>query len=117
MAIKSDFDVGAVAISSTLTLDDTPGAAISAVSGLLYGWAIINTTAAVAYIQVFDVAAVGDVTLGTTTPRFVIPLAANGVYHFAMKKPIPFSTGIVVFSTTTTTGSTGAASNAVWFFA
>jgi len=88
---------------------------VRATAGLLYGWSVINTTLAVAYVQVFDADAVTDVTLGSTQPRFVIPLAASGVVNVALAKPIVFANGIVVFSTTTPTGSTGAAVNAAWY--
>lgn len=114
---QSDNDIGALSVASTLTVDDSPGIAIKASAGLLYGWSIINTTAAVAYVQVFEAAAVGDVTLGTTTAKFVIPLAANGVINVALAKPIKLVTGIVAFATTTPTGSTGAAVHAAWYYA
>ena len=114
---QSDNDIGALSVASTLTVDDTPGIAVKASAGLLYGWSVINTTAAVAYVQVFKKAAVGDVTLGTTVADFVIPLAANGVVNVTLKKPINMTTGIVAFATTTPTGSTGAAVHAAWYFA
>ena len=68
-----------------------------------------NTTAAIAYIQIFWLAA-GSVTLGTTAPNAVIPVPASGGVV------LPFDggwktggTAWSMASTTTATGSTNAA--------
>lgn len=71
----------------------------------------INTTAAAAYLQLFDAAAVADVTVGTTVPRWVVKSAANDP---STDPDLPagglkFMNGIVIASTTTALGSTGAA--------
>lgn len=98
-----------------VALDDSPGLAVKASQGILHALAIINTTAAVAYVQIFDKAAVADVTLGTTTPDMVLGLSANQATYFA-DMDIVFTNGIVLFSTTTATGSTAAvtAGTAIW---
>jgi hypothetical protein len=116
---KSDLDIGGSQAVSVLSLDDTPGQAVKATPGLLCGWALLNTAAAITYVQVFDLAAVGSVTLGTTAPNFVIPMAVSTAYHFAFPqgKSLPFANGIVMFATTTPTGSTGATVNGVVFIA
>jgi len=70
----------------------------------------INTTAATAYTQIFDAAAITDVTVGTTVPTWVVRSAANdpsdgdGLPTYG----IVFELGVVAASTTTALGSTGA---------
>lgn len=66
-----------------------------------------NTTAAAAYIQMFDAAAIADVTLGTTLPLWVVKSPASDVSN--PDNPLPqrgvvFQKGVVVASTTTPTG-------------
>lgn len=70
----------------------------------------VNTTGAAAFIQVFN-AAVASVTLGTTRPLFVIPLAATTGFEFLdFNEPgLYFDTRCSAFSTTTAEGSTGSA--------
>lgn len=68
---------------------------------------IINTTAAAAYVQLFDTATVGDVTLGTTVPRLVLPVLAGDV-AFSDLGDVVFDTGVVAASTNSPTGNTGA---------
>lgn len=61
---------------------------------------------AVGYIQLFD-KAVGDVTVGTTTPDMVIPLGADGALNVVWGDDGPtFMTGLTYAVTTTPTGST-----------
>lgn len=45
----------------------------------LYGYRLENNHSAAVYLQLFDKAAVGDVTLGTTVPDLTIMLPASGV--------------------------------------
>lgn len=68
---------------------------------------LVNTTAALAYVQIFKKPAAG-VTLGTTTPDLVIPLLASGgvsLSDVSMKIP---GTGVSLAATTTRTGAVGA---------
>jgi hypothetical protein len=74
----------------------------------LTGYHLFNTTSAIAYVQVFDAAAAADVTVGATTPTFVLGLPASGGATRALAKPLKFTLGIVVAATTAATGSTGA---------
>lgn len=97
------------------TLDDSPGLLVKSTRGLLTGWALLNGAAAVTWVQFFDAAALADVTLGTTTPIMAIPMVASGETH-AVGAEIAFTTGIVVFSTTTLTGNTGATVNGTIFW-
>ena len=83
--------------------------AISDTSNLLKFLALLNTTAAVAYLQIFNLPA-ASVTLGTTVPKLSIGLPASA----AMSLPIALGLkldgqGISIAGTTTRTGSTGAA--------
>ena len=71
----------------------------------------INTTAADAYVQLFDVAVITDVTLGTTLPAWVV---LSDPSDLSLGDGLPngglsFHNGIAAASTTTTTGLTGAA--------
>lgn len=83
---------------------------VQATPGRIWGYHLLNTTAALAYLQIFNKAA-ANVTLGTDTPDWVIPLAANGS---AIVPPIGtliarHGVAITIAGTTTRTGSTGAA--------
>lgn len=70
-----------------------------------------NSSAAIAYLQFFDAAA-ANVVLGTTVPRWIVPIAATGGYAdvewFDMGDQ--YDTRASVFSTTTPEGLTGSAS-------
>jgi hypothetical protein len=69
---------------------------------------ISNTTAATAYLQIFDLAT-ASVTVGTTTPTYVIGVQASGSVNLTFGVPIEHTTGFIIASTTTRTGATGAA--------
>jgi hypothetical protein len=74
----------------------------------VYGWQILNTTAAIAYVQVFN-KALADVAVGTTTPDYVIPLPASGGAVFGPSDiGIDHDTAMSIACTTTRTGSSGA---------
>ena len=76
----------------------------------LTGVRSLNTTAAAAYTQLFDVAAAASVTPGTTVPRWVVksgstdPADGDGLPTHGLI----FENGIAVISTTTVTGATPA---------
>jgi hypothetical protein len=99
---------GGYSVSSQTSLTST--ATISGSAGKFGGIMFMNLNSAPAYIQVFDTTSA--VTLGTTTPTFVIPIpanatAANGVaavHEFSVG--ISIANGIKVAATTTATGST-----------
>lgn len=76
-------------------------------NALIYSITLLNTTAALAYFQVFD-ADSANVTVGTTTPTFVIGVAASGTVHCVFPKPIRFTTGFTIASTTARADATGA---------
>jgi len=106
---KFDNDVGHSQPQFTASVDDDPGKLVQAGETLLYGYSILNGTAAVAYLQLFDAAALSSVTLGSTTPTYVIGNSASAVTARSLTKPLYFANGLVIFSTTTATGSTAAA--------
>lgn len=106
---KFDGDVGHAVPKFSAGVDDSPGVLVQAGETLLYGYSILNTTAAAAYLQLFNAAALTDVTLGTTVPDYVIGNAASAVIGRSLCKPLSFSLGLVMFSTTASGGDTGAA--------
>jgi hypothetical protein len=83
--------------------------AIKATAGTLYNLAIVNTTAAIAYVQLFD-AATGSVTLGTTVPDWEVAVPASSSVGLAQlanaPAGIPFGTAISVAATTALDGAT-----------
>jgi hypothetical protein len=81
-------------------------------SGNLYGFGIENTGGTAAFIQFFDVATAGSVTLGTTQPNSVQFVGANGAAFLDELAPTiawSFNNGMCMAATTTATGSTAAA--------
>lgn len=103
----------AVGFSDLIVLNTVSGTVVQAVARPITLTAIraINTTAADAYVQLFDVAAITDVTLGTTLPTWVV---LSDPSDLSLGDGLPngglsFHNGIAVASTTTTTGLTGAA--------
>ena len=72
----------------------------------LAGFHMLSGSAAAAYVQFFDKAAASEVTLGATTPDFVIGLPASGGATRSYDSRIQFTNGVVVAATTTATGST-----------
>lgn len=89
--------------------------AIKASAGQLYGYHLFNTTAAVAYVQLFNVAA-ASVTLGSTAPTLSIGIPASGGVTVNFDKGIPFATAISYACTTTRTGSSGATCDVNFFY-
>jgi hypothetical protein len=73
-------------------------------SGNLYKLDIYNSNAAIAFIQLFDVAA-GSVTVGTTTPKYVLTIPPQGAASIDFAIPMSFDTAITYAATTTPTGS------------
>lgn len=85
----------------------------------LGGFFIHNTNAALAFIQLFDAALVGDIIVGTTVPNAVFVVPVSGQYTFPISETgINFALGAFVAATTTATGSTalGAALESSWFY-
>lgn len=72
----------------------------------LYSYNIHNPNAAVAFVQMFNAASVGAVTLGTTPPTDWIAIPAGGVIDGFWPISPAFNAGLVVAATTTPTGNT-----------
>ena len=84
-------------------------------AGQVYGWQILNTTSAIAYVQVFDKTS-ANVTVGTTAPDYVIPLPPNSGATLGIGQGVAHANGITIACTTTRTGSTGAVCDVVAFY-
>ena len=65
----------------------------------------INNDATDAFVQLFNVAA-ADVTVGTTTPDYVIYVPASGAVIIDFAWPVLFETALTYECTTTATGNT-----------
>lgn len=91
------------AVTNTCVKVNTVGAAPSQ----LISYNIANPTSSFLYVQFFDVAATGSVTLGTTAPAYVIAVPPYGVTDAFVAAPqFTFFNGIVIAATTTATGNT-----------
>lgn len=93
-------------------------AAVTATAVLVKGSPVIqlisinasNPNTSAVYVQVFDAATAGAVTLGTTAPTFWYAIPAGGVLDKDPVAPYVFASGIVVAVTTTPTGNTAPSS-------
>lgn len=90
---------------------------IKATAGQLYFLHVMNLTAAVVYVQVYNATA-ANVTVGTTTPTMTFAVATHGDTNgagFVLSVPngIAFDTAITIACTTTVGGSSGPATNGV----
>jgi hypothetical protein len=85
----------------------------SSAAGTFGGYYIFNPNSAAAYVQVFDVATAGAVTLGSTTPTMVycIPGNASGgaAANVEYSNGVHMANGIQLACTTTASGSTAPA--------
>lgn len=75
---------------------------------LIYSITAMNAGIAEGYIQVFDKDSV-NVTVGATAPDFVIGVEATTSLHVDFPKPVLFTSGFTIASTTSRTGSIAAA--------
>lgn len=73
----------------------------------VYSYDVYNANSAVAYIQLFNAAAAGDVTVGTTAPDAVISVKATDRAALAAAVALyGFDKGLVIAATTTPDGNT-----------
>ena len=83
---------------------------VAGAHSLMQGGDIHNKGAADCYLQIFDAATAGAVTLGTTVPLRHFWSPANGAWTIETSvEGIKFANGIVIAATTTETGSTACA--------
>lgn len=80
--------------------------AVEVVAGpvLLFNILGYNSNGAASFIQFFD-ALEADVTVGTTAPKFVIPLPPGGGYSDVYVCPESFRTAMTIAVTSTATGA------------
>lgn len=79
--------------SKILAAATTNATSVKASAGQLYGWHFINTTAAIKYVRIYNLATAP--TVGTSSPDFVLPLPASGGAVMAVNDMgIPMTTGI-----------------------
>lgn len=72
----------------------------------LQNYAVSNVNSSAVYVQFFDAASAGAVTLGTTPPTIVKAISSNGTLDGSVLPPFVFVNGIVIAVTTTPTGNT-----------
>lgn len=102
--IESTATSNATGISTLLDADaDNTAQVLKAAAGNLYYIEAINSNAADAYIQLFNVAA-GSVNVGTTVPKAVIYVPAQGGSVRDFNVPMSFATAMTYACTTTATG-------------
>lgn len=94
---------------SNTALTSTVVAVKSSAAGQVGGWVFHNPSAATTFVQFFNAATAGAVTIGSTTPTFSFGIAAGASANVEFTAGIAFSSGIQVAATTTATGSTAPA--------
>jgi hypothetical protein len=81
-----------------LDIDETEDE-IKATAGQVFGWYLYNDGAAEVYVKFYNATA-ANVTVGTTTPVFVLPVPAGAAANVFTDIGIPFSTAICIAATT-----------------
>lgn len=99
---------GGFSVYSNTALTNTV-VSVKSSAAQIAGWALHNPSAATTYLQFFNAATAGAVTLGSTTPTFVMALAAGASANLIGACGIDFASGIQIAATTTATGSTAPA--------
>lgn len=89
----------------------------SSAAGVLTGLSIVNNQAVIIFVQLFDAATAGAVTLGTTVPtmEFTVPVSAGFAPAFPAAG-MRFRNGLQAASTTTEGGATPSAAGVVAYF-
>jgi hypothetical protein len=87
----------------------------NSINGTLNGLSIINNQAAAIFVQIFDVATAGAVTLGTTVPNLEFNLAANATLVPNLGPGMRFRTGLQMASTTLEGGAVASAAGVMVF--
>lgn len=95
---------GSTALTSTAQ-------AIKASAGNLYGYYIYNPNAAAVFVQFYNTAS-GSVTVGTTTPLFMLTIPAASAANLAFTVAITFGTAMS-WAATSTAGGNGAPTTAL----
>lgn len=92
---------------------DEVGAVVKAAKGNLYTVIAENANATACYLQFFDAASLGAVTIGTTVPTWTVRLHGNSTIQLDRGEfPLRyFKTGIVVAATAGRTNNTAPAAD------
>jgi hypothetical protein len=99
-------------IYSNTALAETKAAAVTS-RCLVFNFLCVNPDATtISYLQFFDLAS-ADVTVGTTTPTFVMALSPKTGYNIGLTCPVQFTTAMTVANTSTPTGNGAPATAAV----
>ena len=100
-AVAQALDAAIISATGALTL-------IKGSPGKLWGMFFQNNTAGIAWIQFFDAATTGAVTLGVTVPVWAAPIPASGILTIppAALALLAFASGIVYAATSTLGGNT-----------
>lgn len=118
LAANSGVDIGDVDVTSLpqpsnhyRNIDANAEAAIKGSAGTLYWVHVMNLTASLAYLHLYD-ATTGNVTPGSTTPDFTFPIPTQGDtngagFAFNFGPGQSFTNAITLVVTTTTDGSAG----------
>lgn len=86
-------------------LSTTVKGVLASAAGVLEDYYCYNPNAAVTYIQIFDIATTGAVTLGTSVPKWSIAIPPASAANLS-RLGLSFASGIQVAATTTAKGST-----------
>ena len=99
--ISAALDAAIISASGALTL-------IKGSAGNLWGMFFQNNTAGIAWIQFFDAATTGAVTLGVTVPVWAAPIPASGILTIppGARALLAFVNGIVYAATSALGGAT-----------
>lgn len=86
-------------------LTNSASSVVSSTAAVLSSYYVYNPNSSVAYVQIFDVATAGGVTVGTTTPKWSIGIPATSAANLT-NMHLSFANGVQVAATTSATGST-----------
>lgn len=93
------------------SLSTTVTALKSSAQSKLGGWSIYNPNSVVSFIQIFNVATAGAVSLGSTAPTMTMGIPPFGAAISGTDVGIDFSAGLQIAATTTATGSSAPTTN------
>lgn len=96
------WDVKSCSSGDGLTALTNSSQTVKGSAGKLGGWYIYNPNSAISYVIVYDAT---SPTVGTTTPKMVICVPANGGTNVEFTNGIAFANAITVAATTTGGGS------------
>ena len=86
-------------------VDESPLVLVASGPIGLASYSLYNNDSAQAFLQFFDAASIGAVTLGGTTPDYVLGMAATTSIQGEFFRPLMFTNGIVIGFATTATGN------------